>query len=249
MLCSKRTCNAGWTCDCEGDYYCNQKDIDVYKLVNFDDYTLITDVPCQVETQKTISSSGFQLGYFHPQFSDTGLLDQECQNFVWWLDGELKNIFNTTTPVTNDNLAEVKTTLSDWNQLPIYSGSVIGKIINFFFHHAISSFRHLHGPANIRNKIIFVIHILSVTSAYRWKDAAYSCYNSISLLSINGTETDTTNSALVTHHFSNDFEDDWFGTEFVEGSTWKEHIASSTEDNYGSENTDITNTYWRIKIL
>lgn len=95
----------------------------------------------------------------------------------------------------------------------------------------------------------FLNLLLLLRIGFRWAGAPYSCYNSISLLSINGTVTDTTNSAVVSHRFSNSFEDDWFGTDFVEGSNWNDPISSNTGDNYGSENTAITNVYWRIKIL
>lgn len=125
-FCSKRTCDAGWTCDCDGDYYCNQEDINVYTLVNANDFALESNVECEITSQRTITNAGFELGYFHPQFSDTGLLDQQCQVFAWWLDGELQNSFGYDTEVTADNLDEVKQSFSDWNQLPLTSGSVIG---------------------------------------------------------------------------------------------------------------------------
>lgn len=134
QLCAKRSCDPGWTCDCEGDYFCDQGDIDVYTLIDQNDYTLTTDVPCQVISQKTVTSSGFQLGYFHPQFSDNGLIAQQCQVFAWWLDGVLQKNFEDPTTVTTgstSNLDEVKTSLSDWNNLPLRSGSVIGMLLSF----------------------------------------------------------------------------------------------------------------------
>lgn len=124
-LCSKRTCDAGWTCDCQGDYYCTQADIDVHTLVNPDDYLLTTSVPCTLTNQRTITSSGFQLGYFHPQFSDNGLLAGQCQIFAWWLDGVIQNDFRDNNTVTTENLATIKASLSDWNLLPLRSGSII----------------------------------------------------------------------------------------------------------------------------
>lgn len=126
-LCNRRTCDAGWMCDCEGDYFCDQADIDVYTLIDFNDFEMTENVPCQLTSQRTITSSGFQLGYFHPQFSDNGLLDQQCQVFAWWLDGVLQNSFESPTTVTASNLETVKTSLSDWNNLPLRRGSVIGK--------------------------------------------------------------------------------------------------------------------------
>lgn len=143
-VCSKRTCDPGWLCDCEGDYYCDQADIDVYTLINQDDFSLTTNVPCQVTTQRTVTSSGFQLGYFHPQFSDNGLLDQQCQLFAWWLDGVLQNVFDSPSTVTNSNLADVKTSLSDWNLLPLRSGSVIGE--SSLSEHRICFFRSTMEP-------------------------------------------------------------------------------------------------------
>lgn len=139
-LCAKRTCDAGWLCDCEGDYYCEQADIDVYTLIDFNDFELIVDVPCQLTSQRTITSSGFQLGYFHPQFSDNGLLDQQCQDFAWWLDGVLQNSFQTSTTVTTGNLETVKASLSDWNNLPLRSGSLIGSC----FHRELQSISVMH---------------------------------------------------------------------------------------------------------
>lgn len=210
QLCSKRTCDPGWTCDCEGDYFCDQGLVDVYTLLDPNDFAQDSDIPCQTTPQRTVTSSGFKLGYFHPQFSDNGLLDQRCQVFAWWLDGVLQNNFVSPVEVTTANLAEVKASLSDWNNLPLRSGSVI---------------------------------------AFRWKNDAYSCYNSISELNINGTVTDTTDTTAISHRFTYDYEQDWFATDYVEHSTWQDPIASNTGDNYGLENTLLTNTYWRIKIL
>lgn len=126
-VCSKRSCDPGWTCDCEGDYYCDQADIGVYTLIDQNDFDLNANVPCQLTTQRTVTSSGFQLGYFHPQFSDNGLMAQQCQIFAWWLDGVLQNSFESPTTVNSGNLADIKTSLSDWNLLPLRSGSVIGE--------------------------------------------------------------------------------------------------------------------------
>ena len=128
-LCSKRACDAGWTCDCNGDYFCTQADIPVYTLIDFNDFQLTTNVPCQLTTQRTITSSGFQLGFFHPQFSDTGLLAGQCQVFAWWLNGVLQNNFASPTTVTSANLATVKASMSDWNLLALRSGSVVGMLI------------------------------------------------------------------------------------------------------------------------
>lgn len=128
-LCSTRVCNAGWTCDCLGDFFCTQADIDVYTRLETSDLDLTSSVPCQITKQRTVTSAGFELGYFHPQFSDNGLLAQQCQLFVWWLDGELQDAFSDPVTVTSSNLETVKTSLSDWNNLPLRKGSVIGKPI------------------------------------------------------------------------------------------------------------------------
>lgn len=96
--------------------------------------------------------------------------------------------------------------------------------------------------------IIFSLISDELNPGFRWRAAPYSCYNSISLLNVNGTLLDTTYES-VTHRYTNIFEQDWYATDFVEDSNWKDHKASSTGDNYDVENTEITNTYWRIKIL
>lgn len=40
----------------------------------------------------------------------------------------MQNVFNSPVPVDAGNLAEVKASLSDWNNLPLTSGSVIGAL-------------------------------------------------------------------------------------------------------------------------
>ena len=105
----------------------------VYTLKDENDFAKITDVECEEVLQRTISSSGFQLGYFHPQFSDKGLLDGQCQVFSWYLNGEEMNNFgdNDVVEVDSSNLETVKASLSDWNNLPLVPGSVIGKLLLF----------------------------------------------------------------------------------------------------------------------
>ncbi|CAN8063457.1 unnamed protein product [Agarophyton chilense] len=209
-LCSKRACDAGWTCDCVGDFFCTQANVNVFTLIDLNDFELTSSVPCELTPQRTITSAGFQLGFFHPQFSNIGLLAQDCQVFAWWLDGVLQNNFAEPTTVTGANLQTVRDSLSDWNNLPLRRGSVIG---------------------------------------FRWRNAPYSCYNSISQLSVNGTELDTTDTSAVTHRFSNNFEDDWFSPDFVEGSNWRSPATTNFADTFGVLNTEFTNTYWRIKVL
>lgn len=86
-------------------------------------------------------------------------------------------------------------------------------------------------------------------TAFRWKNEDYSCYNSISSLSINGTVTDTSDTTLVSHHFTHNFEENWFATTFAEGSGWSNPQTSNFGDSFDTENVNPTNTYWRIKIL
>lgn len=90
---------------------------------------------------------------------------------------------------------------------------------------------------------------MQTNKGFRWKDAPYSCYNSISELNINGTIVDTTDSSVVTHRYSNVFETDWFSPDFVEGSNWLPPATTDFSDTFGEQNTEITNTYWRIKVL
>lgn len=141
QVCAKRTCDAGWICDCEGDYFCDIADIDVYRIIDENDRLLTSGVPCELISQTTVTSSGFKLGYFYPQFSDKGLLDQKCQTFAWFLDGVLQANFDSVESVTSSNLADVKSMLSDWNSLPLRSGSVIGTSLIVFSFLQLSAMR------------------------------------------------------------------------------------------------------------
>lgn len=152
QVCARRNCDPGWKCDCEGDYFCDVADIDVYTLIDQNDNLLTTDVPCQVITQQTVTSSGFKLGYFQPQFSDKGLLDQQCQTFAWFLDGVLQDSFDTLTAVSNTNLETVKTSLGDWNLLPLRSGSVIGTLRFLRFQ---PQLKHIREEQRMRMSFLF----------------------------------------------------------------------------------------------
>lgn len=79
-LCSKRVCDAGWTCDCDGDYYCHRGPVTVSVV----DPTEIENnpAPCTtVEDELRINMAGCKLGYFHPIISPTGFNAGKCQNW------------------------------------------------------------------------------------------------------------------------------------------------------------------------
>ena len=85
-------------------------------------------------------------------------------------------------------------------------------------------------------------------TGFRWKNTSFACYNARSELNVNGTIFDTNNASLVTHRYTNNFEDDWFSTDFVENENWTEPFASDLGDTYNPSD-NFTNIYWRIQVL
>jgi hypothetical protein len=77
-FCDKRTCDAGWTCDCDGDFYCHREPRTV-SLVARADADATTAACTTVNDEIRIGMAGCKLGYFHPTFSAIGFNSGQCQ--------------------------------------------------------------------------------------------------------------------------------------------------------------------------
>lgn len=79
-LCSKRVCDAGWTCDCDGDYYCHRGESRV-SIVDPQDVGNNPAACTTVNDELRINMAGCKLGYFHPIISSTGFNAGKCDSW------------------------------------------------------------------------------------------------------------------------------------------------------------------------
>lgn len=110
------------TCDCDGDYYCHRGPtaVSIVDAANIN----ANPAPCTTANDEIrINMAGCKLGYFHPAVSATGFAQGECQNWVWWLNGNPpQNIFTNSDNQANGDL----NAMTQWNDLPLKPGDVIG---------------------------------------------------------------------------------------------------------------------------
>jgi hypothetical protein len=77
-FCAKRLCDASWTCDCNGDYFCLRGPRSI-TLVSRADAGQTTAACRTVNNEIRITRAGLKLGYFHPVLSRRGYDAGQCE--------------------------------------------------------------------------------------------------------------------------------------------------------------------------
>lgn len=119
-FCAKRVCDAGWTCDCDGDYYCHRgpTTVSLVDPANVDS----NPAACRtVNNEIRINVAGCKLGNFRPLISAKGFNAGQCQNWQWFFNGASQNSFSYDSgrqPADRNAMAR-------WEDLPLKPGDVI----------------------------------------------------------------------------------------------------------------------------
>lgn len=95
--CSKRFCKAGWTCACGGRThvcYIGNKNVNVLKN---DADTSQSTADCETAPVSMVTSLEISLGTFKIHISRPGIEANDCTQIVWWHNGVLLGIHNSST--------------------------------------------------------------------------------------------------------------------------------------------------------
>lgn len=123
--CTKRLCNTGWICDCNGQYLCNRGDRTTYILNNANDEAT-PSATCAPVIETHIVRAGIKLGFWHPLISETGVQAQDCHELMWFYNGvQIADFPVDLTVDTPQEAIDATLERSDWNDFPFVSGDVI----------------------------------------------------------------------------------------------------------------------------
>lgn len=86
--CTKRFCNAGWTCACSGRTHVCNKGLKPVNIVSDDDASKST-ADCQTASRAMVASQDISLGTFKIHLSRSGVLANDCAQIAWWHNGIL----------------------------------------------------------------------------------------------------------------------------------------------------------------
>lgn len=87
--CTRRFCNAGWTCACGGrTHVCYLGDKNVNVLKNVADASEST-ADCETAPVSLVDSREISLGTFKIHISREGILANDCTQIAWWHNGVL----------------------------------------------------------------------------------------------------------------------------------------------------------------
>lgn len=93
--CTKRFCNAGWTCACGGrTHVCYTGSRPVNTLVNPSDVSKST-ADCQAGQRSMVTSQEISLGTLKIHLSRKGMQVNDCAQIVWWHNGVVLGIRRT----------------------------------------------------------------------------------------------------------------------------------------------------------
>lgn len=129
--CQTRYCRAGWTCSCHGrTNLCSLTE----KSARIRDGTgsgpanrqVVGDTtPCHSENRLHAGNGErLMLGTFFPSYSRKGLLDGQCKQLAWWVDGTLIEVYGNEE-ITESNVDEEMERRANNTLFPLRPGSVV----------------------------------------------------------------------------------------------------------------------------
>lgn len=144
--CKTRYCKSGWTCSCHGrTNLCGMKEGKAHIRDTTGGRSTVRRaigdiVPCHSEGKLSAGSGvRLKLGSFFPKYSRTGLLDGQCKQLAWWVDGELVEVYGKEE-ISEDNIDEEMFRRANNTLFPLKAGSVIAFRFKQASYHCFSSF-------------------------------------------------------------------------------------------------------------
>lgn len=113
LSCRARFCKQGWTCTCRGrTHLCPISDRVVWRssnklfnnTTNWKNVTIGEESFCSKQTITAPRKPSTELGGWIGSFSETGLLENSCNEFSWWLNGETIDSFGKSPEITDENI-------------------------------------------------------------------------------------------------------------------------------------------------
>lgn len=147
--CQARYCRAGWTCSCHGR---TNLCLLTEKSARIRDGTgsgptnrqVVGDtIPCHSEARLHAGNGErLRLGSFYPSYSRKGLLDGQCKQLAWWVDGNLIEVYGDDE-ITESNVDEEMERRGNNTLFPLRPGSVVAFRFKHASYHCFNSFASL----------------------------------------------------------------------------------------------------------